>query len=133
MRSNVVRCDLCKVEVPVNTGNLHEKDVWVEHDLYVKELVTLTFMSCPVCGRDTIVQVDNSETKALLSEVKSLYIRCSKFTAMNKPVPAKLACKKDKADTKLSRARANLAQRLDGALYQLEGDTIQLDYRYHAR
>lgn len=56
-----------------------------------------------------------------------------KFYGKQKPVHQKLQEKYTKLNRKLDFRRQKLAEKFNGALYQSEGDTIQLDYRYHAR
>ena len=60
-------------------------------------------------------------------------MRRMRFYGKQKPVPQKLQEKYNKLNKKLDFKRRQLAEKFNGALYQSEGDTIQLDYRYHAR
>lgn len=133
MKVGVTRCDLCHTPVAV-AGNISEKTVHATFLLNDKGRdITMTVLTCPCCGKESIVQVDDQFTKEVLSEAKELYLKRAKFFAMNKLVPMKLAYRIGKIDSKLSCMRADLAKQLDGALYQIEGEIHQLDYRYHAR
>lgn len=133
MKNNLIQCDICGSPLLVNSGHLYEKELDLTYGKGNTEHVTVTFIHCDTCGKDIAVLVDNEESQQLLSDVKHLYLKKMRFTSRHKPVPAKLDCKCRAMDTKLDRLRRDLAKRFDGALYQSEGNTIQLDYRYHAR
>ena len=133
MKTNATRCDLCHAMVEVS-GNISEKVVHATFLLNEKGRdITMTVLTCPRCGKESIVQVDDQFTKEVLSEAQELYLKRAKFFAMTKPIPMKLAYKIGKVESRLSCMRAELAKQLDGALYQIEGEIHQLDYRYHAR
>ena len=129
---NTTVCDLCHHQFQVSRDTLKEENVTLEKDSLAHDVV-LTYLCCPSCGKRYPVVMDNAETLSLLRELKDCMVRRMKFYGKQKPVPQKLQEKYTKLNRKLDFKRHKLAEKFNGALYQFEGDTIQLDYRYHAR
>lgn len=132
MPDNNTVCDICHYQFQVSRDNLKEENVTLEKDGLAHDVV-LTYLRCPSCGKRYPVIMDNAETLPLLHELKDCMMRRMKFYGNQKPVPQKLQEKYTKLNRKLDFRRQQLAEKFNGALYQSEGDTIQLDYRYHAR
>lgn len=132
MPDNNTVCDICHYQFQVSRDNLKEENVTLEKDGLAHDVV-LTYLRCPSCGKRYPVIMDDAETLPLLHELKDCMMRRMKFYGNQKPVPQKLQEKYTKLNRKLDFRRQQLAEKFNGALYQSEGDTIQLDYRYHAR
>lgn len=133
MKSNTIKCDLCGQPIGITRDSFDEIPLSIEKDGVVYSNVYATMVTCPHCGKTFIAQLDDDETLCLLSEAKSLYMKKLTYLSKRKPVPVKIAYRCGKLDAKLSFKRQELAKKLDGALYQFEGDTIQLEYRHHVR
>ena len=132
MPDNNTVCDICHYQFQVSRDNLKEENVTLEKDGLAHDVV-LTYLRCPSCGKRYPVIMDDAETLPILHELKDCMMRRMKFYGNQKPVPQKLQEKYTKLNRKLDFRRQQLAEKFNGALYQSEGDTIQLDYRYHAR
>ena len=136
VQSNAVTCDLCHRRFQVSKETL--KDKWVtlcmeKGSIKINHEVLMTFLCCPLCGKRYVVIVDDCDTLPILQELKEVMARKLKFSSKKKPIPQKLTEKYNRLNRKLDFKRQRLAKKFDGALYQSEGDTIQLDYRYHTR
>lgn len=132
MKRGITRCDMCHAEVEI-PGNISEKTIQANLSTGEEKDLILTVLNCPFCGKESIVQIDDDYTQSILSQVKELYLKRARFNSLGKNPPSKLSYKIGKLDSKLSHERSKLAKELDGAFYQVEGNIIQLDYRYHAR
>lgn len=127
-----IYCDLCHAEFNLTQSLLREESV----ELQLKELVTsvsITLLQCPHCGKVYPVSVDTSQSAETLAKVKSLYMKRVKYLSKNKPVPTRLEERYQNASKKLNVQRQKIAETVNGAIYQLDGDTLQLDYRYRTR
>ena len=132
MPDNTTVCDLCHHQFQVSRDTLKEESVTLEKDGLSHDVV-LTYLYCPNCGKRYPIIMDDAETLPILRELRNCMVRRMKFYRKQKPVPQKLQEKYTKLNRKLDFKRCKLAEKFNGALYQSEGDTIQLDYRYHAR
>lgn len=132
MPDNNTVCDICHYQFQVSRDNLKEENVTLEKDGLAHDVV-LTYLRCPSCGKRYPVIMDDADTLPILRELKGCMMRRMKFYGKQKPVPQKLQEKYTKLNRKLDFRRQQLAEKFNGAFYQSEGDTIQLDYRYHAR
>lgn len=132
MPDNNTVCDICHYQFQVSRDNLKEENVTLEKDGLAHDVV-LTYLCCPSCGKRYPVIMDDADTLPILRELKGCMMRRMKFYGKQKPVPQKLQEKYTKLNRKLDFRRQQLAEKFNGAFYQSEGDTIQLDYRYHAR
>lgn len=125
-------CDICKREI-----ELTEKTLRTEHVTLTKGSraadVELTILQCPSCGKIYPVIVDTAESAELLTKTRSAYFKRAKYLRANKKVPQRLEERYQSLNRKLDFKRQQIAEKFDGAIYQFDGDTIQLDYRYHAR
>lgn len=132
MPDNNTVCDICHYQFQVSRDNLKEENVTLEKDGLAHDVV-LTYLCCPSCGKRYPVIMDDADTLPILRELRDCMMRRMKFYGTQKSVPQKLQEKYTKLNRKLDFRRQQLAEKFNGALYQSEGDTIQLDYRYHAR
>lgn len=125
-------CDICKAEYSVSKDTLREEKVTLEKDGISTE-ATITILQCPVCGKTYPVIVDTCKSLALLEKVREIYYRRAKYISKHKSIPTRLDEKYKTLNQKLDFQRQQIAEKFNGAIYQLDGDKIQLDYRYHAR
>ena len=129
---NTVYCDICKNSIKITKDTLIDEEVWLEKE-GISHKVVLTYLICPACGKRYPVIMDDEETLPVLKELREALKRRFKFVRAGKSVPQRLEDKYNRLNRKLDFKRQKLSEKFDGALYQSEGNTIQLDYRYHAR
>lgn len=129
---NTVTCDICNNPFRLKQNTLKEETVTLEKDDWKQE-VSLTYLKCPNCGKRYPVIVDDSSTLPILQELRECMSRRIQYYRRTGSIPQKLNEKYNKLNKKLDFKRRQLAEKFNGALYQSEGDTIQLDYRYHTR
>jgi hypothetical protein len=125
-------CDLCHHQFKVSRDTLKEENVTLEKDGLAHDVV-LTYLCCPGCGKRYPVVMDDQTTLNLLEELRPIVAKRMKQAKRGYNLSPALTKKVEKLTWKLNFKRQQLAERFNGALYQSEGDTIQLDYRYHAR
>lgn len=125
-------CDICKGEFNITRGSLREEKVTLTKD---NEWLdgTLTLLQCPACGKVYPVLLDNSVSLELLNKVRAVYFKRAKYIGKGKSVPTNLDKRYNTLKQKLDFKRRQLAEKFDGATYQLDGNTLQLDYRYRTR
>lgn len=135
--NNTVTCDLCHKQFAVTASALEEKELYLvkeDPDRTVIYKCLVTFLTCPYCGKQYPVVLDDAETLGLLEISKDLYQRRMKWVQRGKAVPMKLQEKFEKARRKLGISRQKLAQEYNGSFYQLEDGTIeQLEFCYRER
>lgn len=128
----MIECDICHSEFTVTPDTLREETVTLMQD--GKEAVCiLTFLRCPICGKSYPVLLDDTETEKMAQELRACLARRMKYASKHKPIPDKLQNKLARLTKKLDFNRQRLAEKMSGAVYQFEGDTIQLDYCYRAQ
>ena len=125
-------CDICKKEIELTDKTLRTEHVTLTKDT-VAANVEVTLLQCPSCGKVYPVIVDTAESAELLTKTRSAYFKRAKYLRANKKVPQRLEERYQSLNRKLDFKRQQIAEKFNGAIYQLDGDTIQLDYRYHAR
>lgn len=127
-----IQCDICKGEFHISRESLREEKITLDNGKDCTE-ATITFIQCPLCGKVYPGIVDTTKSLELLAKTRAAYMKRLKYTSKERPVPARLEEKYQKLNKKLDFQRQQIAKKFDGATYQIDGDTIQLDYRYHAR
>ncbi len=132
MKDFTIECDLCHGGFTVTPAVLREETVTLLKNGKEATCV-LTFLCCPVCGKLYPVLLDDTETEKMVQELRTCLARRMKYTAKYKPIPDKLQNKLARIKKQLDFKRRKLAEKFNGALYQFEGDTMQLDYRYRAQ
>lgn len=125
-------CDICKKEIELTDKTLRTEHVTLTKDTGAAN-VEVTLLQCPSCGKVYPVIVDTAESIELLTKTRSAYFKRAKYLRANKKVPQRLEERYQSLNRKLDFKRQQIAEKFNGAIYQLDGDTIQLDYRYHAR
>lgn len=130
--STKIFCDICKGEFNVSKETLREEKVSLEKDGTLTDAV-ITFLQCPACGKIYPVIVDTCKSLTLLEKAREAYCKRVKYLHKHKPIPARLDERYKTLNQKLDFQRQQIAEKFNGAIYQLDGDKIQLDYRYHAR
>ena len=129
--SNTVTCDICHREVALTKDLLEEKEVILEKDGVDPHKVMLTIFTCPSCGKQYPVLMDDSETSAILEELKTVVQKQYKAQAKGLQPKAKVTRKQQSLRNKLNFKRQQLAKKFDGSFYQTEDGKEQLDYHYH--
>ena len=129
---NKIECDICHSNFNLNKDTVKETSIVITES-GVDYPVVMTCLCCPVCGKQYPVIIDDEKTLKLRDKLNSCLKKKMKFYGSHTPVPKKIQDKCKELNKKLDLKRYELAKRFDGAFYQFEGDTIQLDYRYHAR
>lgn len=127
-----IYCDLCHAEFNLTQSLLREENVKLEKE-GTSLPVSMTLLQCPHCGKVYPVSIDSETSKETLAKVRALYMKRVKYLSKNKPVPIRLEERYKNASKKLNLQRQRIAEGFNGAVYQLDGDTIQLDYRYRTR
>ena len=130
---NVVVCDICHKQFPISSEYLLEEHVTLHKDSGEEREVDLTYLKCPLCGKRYPVIMDDETTLPILKDLRTAAFQCMKHVSHTGKVPKKLEEKYKNLNWKLDFKRQELAKKFNGSLYQSEGETIQLDYRYHAR
>lgn len=125
-------CDICKGEFNITRESLREVHVLLEKD-DISTNATVTLLQCPCCGKTYPVIVDTEKSCQLLTKLREVQYKRFKYLNKHKPIPARLDERYKILNQKLDFQRQQIAEKFNGAIYQLDGDTIQLDYRYHAR
>lgn len=129
--SNTVTCDICHREVALTKDLLEEKEVILEKDGVDPHKVMLTIFTCPSCGKQYPVLMDDSETSAILEELKEVFQKKLKAQAKGLQPKVKVTRKQQSLRNKLNFKRQQLAKKFDGSFYQTEDGKEQLDYHYH--
>lgn len=130
--NNRTICDICHKQFLITKSTLKEEEVWLEK-ASIKYKAVLTFLQCPHCGKRYVVLLDDLDTCKLAEKARSLASKRIKQAKLGFSINPELSKKYYACIRKLNFKRQQLAKEFDGAFYQIEGDTIQLDYRYHAR
>lgn len=125
-------CPICKRPVLLTSSLLKELDLILHKD-NEHELVRLTIFCCPCCGKEYPVIIDDEETLQISKEVQRLFTQQLRYSEKQKKIPQKLEKKYQAFNRKLDFKRHMLAKKFNGAFYQIEGNTVQLDYCYHAQ
>lgn len=133
MRLNTkIICDICKGEFDITRESLREIHVLLEKG-DISTNATVTLLQCPRCGKTYPVIVDTEKSCQLLNKLQEIQYKRFKYLSKHKPIPTRLDERYKMLNQKLDFQRQQIAEKFNGAIYQLDGDTIQLDYRYHAR
>lgn len=125
-------CDICKGEFDMTRESLREIHVLLEKG-DISTNATVTLLQCPRCGKTYPVIVDTEKSCQLLNKLQEIQYKRFKYLSKHKPIPTRLDERYKMLNQKLDFQRQQIAEKFNGAIYQLDGDTIQLDYRYHAR
>lgn len=132
MKNYTIECDICHGEFTVTPDTLQEETVMLTQNGEETACI-LTHLRCPHCGKSYPVLLDDTETAEIAQELRMCLARRMKYTAKYKPIPNKLQNKLVRIKKQLDFKRRKLAEKFRGALYQFEGDTMQLDYCYRAQ
>lgn len=131
---HTVKCDLCNREFRLTKDVLKEEQVTLQKEGMKPHEVTVTFLTCPICGKRYPVIVDDETTLPLLEKLRNILLKQVKQTKRGFNPSAELAKKRQQLNWKLDFKRQKLAEKYNESFYQLEDGTLeQLDYRYHAR
>lgn len=78
------------------------------------KILWFTMYDCPQCGESYVVQLDDANSKAILSDVKKSMARGMAYRSKNKHVPDGIKSKFDSKRAKLTRVRSALVLRYSG-------------------
>lgn len=131
---HTIECDLCHGEFPLTRDIVKEEQVTLEKFGEEPHEVTLTWLSCPRCGKRYPVIMDDETTLPLLEKLRKVLAKQFKQAKNGFPQNPQLEKKRRELNRKLDFKRQKLAEKYNKSFYQLEDGTLeQLDYRYHAR
>lgn len=129
-----IECDLCHRQFQLSPAVLQEKTVLLTSESHQPHEVLMTVLTCPCCGKEYPVMVDDDTTLPIVEKLRVLLTKQVKQVKKGYQPNAELLRKKKQLNWKLDFKRQQLAEKYNGSFYQLEdGTTVQLDYRYHAR
>ena len=131
---HTIKCDLCDREFRLRKDVLKEEQVTLTNEGVKPHDVMVTFLTCPICGKQYPVIVDDETTLPLLKKLQTVVSKQIKQAKKGFSPSPELARKRQQLNWKLDFRRQKLAEKYNGSFYQLEdGTLVQLDYRYHAR
>lgn len=131
---HTIKCDLCQREFRLNKDVLREVQVTLMKAGLEPHEVTATFLTCPACGKQYPVIVDDETTLPLLAKLRVFLGKQVKQAQKGFKLSPEQERKRKELNRKLDFKRQELAKKYNGSFYQLEdGIMEQLDYRYHAR
>lgn len=130
----MVVCDLCGRSFKLNPNILREREILLHKESQEPHMVTLTSLTCPICGKEYPVIMDDETTLPILEKMRSIMHKQVRQAKKGFPPNAKLAEKRRQLNWKLDFKRQKLTEKYNGSFYQLEdGTMVQLDYRYRSR
>lgn len=131
---HTIKCDLCHREFRLTKDVIEEKQVTLQKEGLKPHEVTITFLTCPMCGKRYPVIMDDETTLPLLKKLQTVLGKQVKQVQRGFKLSPELARKRQQLNWKLDFKRQQLAEKYTESFYQLEDGTLeQLDYRYHAR
>ena len=129
-----IKCDICGREFVLNRNVLIEQEITLQKEDLKPHKVRVTFLTCPCCGKEYPVIVDDETTLPLLDKLQVVLAKQVKQVKRGFNPSPELARKKQQLNWKLDFKRQQLAEKYNGSFYQLEdGTLVQLDYRYRTR
>ena len=129
-----IKCDICGREFVLNRNVLIEQEITLQKEDLKPHKVRVTFLTCPCCGKEYPVIVDDETTLPLLDKLQVVLAKQVKQVKRGFTPSPELARKKQQLNWKLDFKRQKLAEKYNGSFYQLEdGTLVQLDYRYRTR
>lgn len=130
----MIVCDLCGRSFKLNPNILGEREILLHKESQEPHTVTLTSLTCPICGKEYPVVMDDETTLPILERMRSIMHKQVRQAKKGFPPNAKLAEKRRQLNWKLDFKRQKLVEKYNGSFYQLEdGTMVQLDYRYRSR
>ena len=129
-----VKCDICGREFVLNKNVLTEQEITLQKEDLKPHKVRMIFLTCPCCGKEYPVIMDDETTLPLLDKLQVILSKQVKQVKRGFNPSPELARKKQQLNWKLDFKRQKLAEKYNGSFYQLEdGTQVQLDYRYRTR
>ena len=129
-----VKCDICGYEFTLTKNSLEERKLTLQKEGLKSHEVKVTFLTCPRCGKEYPVIMDDETTLPLLAKLQTILIKQVKQAKKGFRPSPELARKRQQLNWKLDFKRQQLAEKYNGSFYQLEdGTLVQLDYRYRTR
>lgn len=109
-------CESCKSVFDVNGTNVQEATIQI---LENGKMLDITYYDCPTCNKRHVVQLDDENTKALLSEVKKQMRNASKKKRQNKILGRRDAQKFEQIRADLRKMRSSLIVQYSGKHYMI--------------
>ena len=132
--NTAVKCDICGHEFTLTKKSLEERKLTLQKEDMKPHEVQVTFLTCPRCGKEYPVIMDDETTLPLLDKLQVVLSKQIKQVKRGFTPSPELARKKQQLNWKLDFKRQQLAEKYNGSFYQLEdGTLVQLDYRYRTR
>lgn len=117
------KCLGCHKWFNVNNVSLTERKV----EITQKEL-TLTLLTCPLCGQEMTVGVDDSETLNLLQMQMNLNVRIGQTQYFNGEPTEKQKRAQEAISSELIQKRNQLVHSFNGSIYQFQEQQKKLNY-----
>ena len=117
------KCLGCHKWFNVNNVSLTERKVEINQ----KEL-TLTLLTCPLCGQEMTVGVDDSETLNLLQMQMNLSVRIGQTQYFNGKSTEKQKRTQEAISSELIQKRNQLVHSFNGSIYQFQEQQKKLNY-----
>ena len=117
------KCLGCHKWVNVNNVSLTERKVEINQ----KEL-TLTLLTCPLCGQEMTVGVDDSETLNLLQMQMNLSVRIGQTQYFNGKSTEKQKRAQEAISSEVIQKRNQLVHSFNGSIYQFQEQQKKLHY-----
>lgn len=123
-----VYCPICKEKMKLEESKIGRSLAEVDG-----EKIEVTYLVCPNCDKKVIVQLDNEQTKEILSYVKSELLKGMKTKKLGHEVHKKKSLKFGRENRHLDKCRKELNKRFDGIEFNIEGDLVKVDYELLSR
>ena len=132
--NTAVKCDICGHEFTLTKKSLEERKLTLQKEGLKPHEVQVTFLTCPRCGKEYPVIMDDATPLPLLAKLQTVLAKQVKQAQKGFNLSPELARKKQQLNWKLDFKRQQLAEKYNESFYQLEdGTLVQLDYRYRTR
>lgn len=132
--NTIVKCDICGYEFSLTKNSLEERKLTLQKEGLKPHEVQVTFLTCPRCGKEYPVIMDDETTLPLLAKLQAVLVKQVKQAKRGYNPSTELARKRQQLNWKLDFKRQQLAEKYNESFYQLEdGTLVQLDYRYRTR
>lgn len=112
-----VTCEKCNIVFDVSGNNIKETTVQILED---EKMLDITYYDCPECGKRHVVQLDDENTKVLLSNVKTQMRDATKKKRQNKIIGRRSAQKFEQLRADLRKMRSSLVIQYSGKHYMTE-------------
>lgn len=116
-----VVCRRCGEIMNVNSETLKKLD-FVYDEKTKEKYLSVLYVKCQRCSELNVMQIDNTETRKIKTELLALMLKTIRDRKASKEVKEKTKRKKDKLTEELKEKRLILEERLQGAVLKSEKD-----------